>query len=163
MSLQWQPAWIGVGSNLSSPVRQVETAFELLDELPDTRLTATSGMYRSAAYGGIEQPDFVNAVAAIETQLTPGELLNELKALERARGRARGGVRWGPRVLDLDILVFSGEEMSTDSLTIPHPGIAERNFVLLPLKEVAPDLEIPGLGHIANIEVDMNEPRISRI
>jgi 2-amino-4-hydroxy-6-hydroxymethyldihydropteridine diphosphokinase len=120
-------------------------------------------MYRSAPFGGVEQADFINAAAALLTQLSARELLNEMQAIERARGREPGGVRWGPRVLDLDLLVYSDAVVNEPDLTLPHPGIAERNFVLLPLSELAPDLHVPGLGRLAGIPVNSNEPRIERI
>ncbi|MGB5411052.1 MAG: 2-amino-4-hydroxy-6-hydroxymethyldihydropteridine diphosphokinase [Woeseiaceae bacterium] len=160
---RWCPAYIGLGSNLQGPSRQVESAIQQLDELAGTRLFAYSGTYRSAPYGGVEQPEFVNAVAAVLTQLGPRELLDELKALERARGREQGGQRWGPRILDLDILVYAERILEEDGLTLPHPGIAERNFVLLPLREIAPHLVIPGLGRVASIAVNEREPSIERI
>lgn len=159
----WYPAYVGLGSNLDSPVRQLESAFELLAKIPRSRLVQRSALYRSAPLGGVEQPDFVNAVATMLTQLTAGELLLELQRIEQARGRERGAVRWGPRVLDLDLLVYSNQEIDEDQLTVPHPGIGERNFVLLPLEEVAPELVIPGLGPLANISVSGSAAEISRI
>ena len=160
---RWCPAYVGVGSNLQSPARQVETAIELLAEIEQTRLVRTSSLYRSAPFGGIEQPDFVNAVAAVVTQLGPGEMLAALHEIEASRGRERDDTRWGPRVLDLDLLVYSDRQVETPELRLPHPGISERNFVLLPLGEIAPDLVIPGLGRVASIPVNMDEPNISRI
>ena len=159
----WVPAYIGLGSNLDSPGRQIETAFELLDGIADTRLIARSSLYRSAPFGGVEQPDFVNAVAALRTRLSAVELLAHLQEIERVRGRERGGPRWGPRVLDLDLLVYSSEVVDEPDLNVPHPGIAERNFVLLPLRELAPELVVPGLGRVSNISVNEQEPRIARI
>ena len=159
----WYPAYVGLGSNLDSPARQLESAFELLAKIPRSRLVQRSALYRSAPFGGVEQPDFVNAVATMLTQLTAGELLLELQRIEHARGRERGAVRWGPRVLDLDLLVYSNQEIEEDQLTVPHPGIGERNFVLLPLEEVAPELIIPGLGPLANISVSGSAAEISRI
>lgn len=159
----WRPAYVGLGSNLDHPARQIEAAFEALDALPSTRLIAQSGLYRSAPFGGVEQADFINAAAALLTKLDARQLLGELKAVERARGREPGGVRWGPRVLDLDLLVYSGLTIDEPDLTLPHPGIAERNFVLLPLGELAPDLHVPGLGRLAGIPVNKDEPRIERI
>ena len=159
----WRPAYIGLGSNLDNPGRQIETAFELLDAIADTRLIARSSLYRSAPFGGVEQPDFVNAAAALLTKLSPVELLAQLQEIERVRGRERGGVRWGPRVLDLDLLVYSSVAVDQPDLNVPHPGIAERNFVLLPLRELAPDLVIPGLGRVSSMFVNEQEPRITRI
>jgi 2-amino-4-hydroxy-6-hydroxymethyldihydropteridine diphosphokinase len=162
-NVRWCPAYIGLGSNLQGPSRQVESATQQLNELTDTRLIAYSGLYRSAPYGGVEQPEFVNTVAAVLTQLGPRELLDALKAVERARGREHGAQRWGPRILDLDILAYSDRKLDEDGLTLPHPGIAERNFVLLPLREIAPHLVIPGLGRVASIAVNEREPSIERI
>ena len=122
-----------------------------------------SSLYRSAPFGGIEQPDFVNAAAALLTRLEPADLLRELQRIESERGRERGDVQWGPRVLDLDLLVYSDQLVDDAELKIPHPGIAERNFVLLPLQEIAPDLVIPGLGRVASLPVNFAEPQISRI
>jgi 2-amino-4-hydroxy-6-hydroxymethyldihydropteridine diphosphokinase len=159
----WYPAYVGLGSNLSRPARQVETALELLDDIPRTRLVAASSLYRSAPFGGIEQPDFVNAAAALLTQLGPSELLAELQEVEARQGRERDDKRWGPRVLDLDLLVHATAVVDEPGITIPHPGIAERNFVLLPLLEIAPELVIPGLGRVDSLPVNRDEPSIFRI
>ena len=159
----WYPTYVGIGSNLDGPASQVRDAIGLLGEVAGTRLVATSSLYRSGAFGGIEQPDFVNAVAGLLTTLAPGELLAELQAIENRQGRERSDLRWGPRVLDLDLLVYSAEKTGDPELTLPHPGIGERNFVLLPLAEIAPDLAVPGLGRVASIPVNMIEPSISRI
>ena len=159
----WYPAYVGLGSNLHMPARQIEDALGLLADLPATRLVLRSSLYRSSPLGGIEQPDFVNAAAALLTALDPLQLLTELQQIEERQGRERDGARWGPRVLDLDLLVYGGEIIDQPGLTVPHPGIAERNFVLLPLGEIAPQLEIPGLGRVARLPVDTNEPSISRV
>jgi 2-amino-4-hydroxy-6-hydroxymethyldihydropteridine diphosphokinase len=159
----WRPAYVGIGSNLGEPVSQVRVACDALDALPDTRLIGCSSLYRSAPYGGVEQPDFVNLVAALLTRLPPQVLLSRLQALEALAGRQRDGLRWGPRELDLDLLVYSGETVAEPGLTLPHPGIAARNFVLLPLSELAPDLVIPGLGRVQSLPVDRHEPAIARM
>ena len=156
-------ALVGLGSNLDGPANQVETAFELLDALPGSSLLRRSSLYRSSPLGGIEQPDFVNAAGLISTSLGPRELLERLQGIERARGRERGAVRWGPRVLDLDLLAYGDRAIDEPGLRVPHPGIAERNFVLLPLREIAPDFELPGLGRVRDLAIDEREPRISRI
>jgi len=158
----WYPAYIGLGSNLDSPSRQIEIAFELLEKLPDTVLMQRSSAYRSAPLGGVEQPDFVNAAATLLTQLTAHVLLKELQGIEDIRGRVRG-VRWGPRTLDLDLLVYSSLCIDDEDIQLPHPGIAERNFVLLPLLEIAPDIRIPGLGWLQNVAVNTDTASISRI
>jgi len=159
----WVPVYVGLGSNLQMPARQVDEAFDLLAEIPDSRLVGRSALYRSAPLGGIEQPDFVNAVAALLTSLAPAEFLTALQGIEKRQGRERDGARWGPRVLDLDLLVFGGLTIDQPGISVPHPGIAERNFVLLPLGEIAPDLVIPGLGRVADLPVNKEEPSISRI
>lgn len=159
----WYPAYIGLGSNLQKPAQQIEEALNLVSEIPETRLVSVSSLYRSAPFGGVEQPDFVNAAASLMTQLVPLELLARLQEVENRQGRERDETRWGPRVLDLDLLVYSGQTIEEPELSVPHPGIGERNFVLLPLGEIAPDLAIPGLGRVASLPVNMDEPSISRI
>ena len=162
-SPHWRPAYVGLGSNLQGPVAQLESAFDLLAAIPETRLIARSSLYRSAPFGGIEQPDFVNAAASMLTQLTARQLFAELKGIETRRGRDQAGVRWGPRVLDLDLLVYGAEHIDEPDLTVPHPGIADRNFVLLPLLDVAPGLVIAELGPISRIPINRFEPDIARI
>jgi 2-amino-4-hydroxy-6-hydroxymethyldihydropteridine diphosphokinase len=147
----WQPAYIGVGSNLNGPRQQVVAACARLAQLPRSRLVLTSRLYVSRPLGPVAQPDFVNAAAAILTQLAPGALLAELRAIETAMGRPTERVRWGPRVIDLDLLSYGRERCSDAALTLPHPGIVERNFVLYPLAEIAPDLDLPGLGRVAEL------------
>jgi 2-amino-4-hydroxy-6-hydroxymethyldihydropteridine diphosphokinase len=146
----WRPAYVGIGSNLDEPQRQVMRAIELLRSVPDTRCIAVSSLYRSAPLGPVAQPEFVNAAAGLITQLEPETLLDALQSIEKSMGRKRRE-RWGPRVIDLDLLVFADERRSGDSLTLPHPGIVERNFVLYPLAEIAPDLDVPGLGRVIEL------------
>lgn len=144
-------AWIGLGSNLDGPVIRVRQALADLDSLARTRVTARSSLYRSAPMGPAGQPDYVNAVARLSTRLDPHELLDELQRLERAAGRVRDGERWGPRTLDLDLLLHADRTIDDDRLRLPHPGIAERPFVLVPLAELAAGLEIPGHGRVADL------------
>ncbi|WP_018935093.1 2-amino-4-hydroxy-6-hydroxymethyldihydropteridine diphosphokinase [Thioalkalivibrio sp. ALJ24] len=140
-------AYIGIGANLGDPVAQVRDAFvRLARELPDTRLTGRSRLYRNPPMGPPDQPDYVNAVARLQTRLSPRELLHALQAIEQRCGRVRDGQRWGPRLLDLDLLLFGDRELDEPGLAVPHPGAAERDFVVLPLLELAPGLEIPGRG-----------------
>jgi 2-amino-4-hydroxy-6-hydroxymethyldihydropteridine diphosphokinase len=148
----WHPAYIGVGSNLSDPRAQVLKASTRLTELPLTRVLLTSPLYRSRPLGPAAQPDFVNAVAGVLTQLDPEALLAALKALEAALGRPERHARWGPRIIDLDLLSHGRERRSEAALTLPHPGIVERNFVLYPLADIAPDLDLPGLGRVAELK-----------
>jgi len=143
-----QPAYIGLGSNLADPRARVESALQALERLPRTQLVQRSRLYRSAPWGRGGQPDFVNAAAVLRTGLAPRELLAALLTIERAEGRQRGGERWGPRVLDLDILVYADRVIDEPGLHVPHPHLHERAFVLAPLAEMAPDLEIPGRGRV---------------
>lgn len=137
-------AFVALGSNLDGPERQVARAFDELARLPATTLTARSRLYRSAPLGGASQPDYVNAVARIETALGPHELLDALLAIERAHGRERRLERWGPRTLDLDLVLYGDAVIDEPGLKVPHPGLTERAFVLYPLAELAPELGIPG-------------------
>ena len=147
----WQPAYVGLGSNLADPRQQVQRALARLAQLPHTRRIACSRLYRSRPLGPIAQPDFVNAVAGLLTQLSAPELLRELQAIEIAFGRPSEHQRWGPRIIDLDLLAYGRERCTDPQLTLPHPGIVERNFVLYPLADVAPDLELPGLGRVTEL------------
>lgn len=134
--------WIGLGSNLEDPPTQVRAALRGLDYLPGTRLTGASSLYGSTPVGPADQPDFINAVARIETRLGPFALLNCLQGMERRAGRIRRR-HWGERVLDLDILLWGNRVLENPRLRIPHPHLWERPFVLLPLVEVAPGLRLP--------------------
>jgi 2-amino-4-hydroxy-6-hydroxymethyldihydropteridine diphosphokinase len=153
---------VGLGSNLDEPIRQVRSAMRRLEDIEATQVVARSSLYRSAPLGPVAQPDFVNAVVALETRLAPLPLLGALKAIECEIGRERSE-RWGPRRIDLDLLVYGDEIVDELGLTVPHPGITERNFVLLPLGEIAPDLVVPGLGRLAELKAIPSEPEISRI
>lgn len=146
---RWLPAYVGIGSNLSDPARQVDRAIAALRELPATRVISVSPRYHTPPFGEVVQPAFVNAVAGLLTQRSPEELLADLRALERKLGREPPRERWGPRLIDLDLLVVGRETRATESLTLPHPGIADRDFVLYPLADIAPDLDVPGRGRVA--------------
>lgn len=161
---RWAPVYIGLGSNLDDPVSQVNRAIDALAGIPRTELRAVSSLYRSTPMGPSDQPDYINAVAALLTQFEPEQLLRELQTLELAQGRDRSaGERWGPRTLDLDMLVFAGRRVSAEDLAVPHPRIAERNFVVLPLADIAPDLEIPGLGAVRTLAREIDLTGISRL
>ena len=142
------PAYIGVGSNLGEPRARVLAAFDALAALPHTKLLARSRLYRTRPFGPVKQGDFINAVAKLDTRLSARELLADLRRIESAAGRIRDE-RWGPRTLDLDLLLYGDEQIDSPELTVPHPGIAERGFVLAPLMDVAPELEVPGAGRVA--------------
>jgi 2-amino-4-hydroxy-6-hydroxymethyldihydropteridine diphosphokinase len=148
----WQPAYIGVGSNLDDPRTQVLNAIEKLRGLPNTRVVAVSKLYGSKPFGPVKQSDFVNAVVGLLTQLDAPALLKETQSIELALGRPEKHEHWGPRVIDLDILVYGREKRADPALTLPHPGIVERNWVLYPLADIAPSLDIPGVGRVAALK-----------
>jgi 2-amino-4-hydroxy-6-hydroxymethyldihydropteridine diphosphokinase len=144
-----ETVYIGLGANLNDPRAQVERAAAALARLPTSRLEALSRLYRTAPLGPMDQPDYVNAAARLTTCLSPPALLQALQCIEREQGRVRDGTRWGPRTLDLDILLFGARRSARPGLTLPHPEIHRRAFVLVPLREVAPaDLDIPGQGRL---------------
>lgn len=145
-------AYIGLGSNLGDPVAQLRAALRALAALPDTHLSRASGLYANPPLGPVAQPEFVNAVAALETTLDALDLLAGLREIEQAQGRERHGERWGPRTLDLDLLLYGAATIHAPTLTVPHSGLPVRNFVLYPLAEVAPaDLVVPGLGTLGDL------------
>lgn len=141
-------AWIGLGSNLDDPPARLESALTAIDRLPGTRRVVTSPFYRTPPVGPQDQPDFCNAVAGIETELEPLPLLDALQGIEAAEGRRRER-RWGPRTLDLDILLYGNRSIDEPRLRVPHPHLHERAFVLIPLAAVAPDTVVPGHGPVA--------------
>jgi 2-amino-4-hydroxy-6-hydroxymethyldihydropteridine diphosphokinase len=149
--MHWFPAYVGIGSNLHDPPAQVRRALAMLATLPDTRLVRASPLYGSTPLGPVAQPDFCNAVAALLTQQDLATWFATLRRCELELGREPARERWGPRVIDLDLLAFASQRHSDAQLTLPHPGIAARNFVLQPLCDVAPDLQIPGLGRVASL------------
>jgi len=142
-------ATIGLGANLNDPAAQVEYALAELGRLPATRLIARSSLYASAPVGYVDQPDFINAVAQVETELAPRALLAALLDIEHRHGRERS-FRNAPRTLDLDLLLYGNAHFHEEGLSLPHPRMAERGFVLLPLLEIAPDATIPGRGRAAD-------------
>ncbi len=154
--------FIGLGSNLDDPQNQVLRALQALDGLPHTRLLARSSLYRSAPVGYPEQPDFINAVAKLETALSPRILLDALLGLERERGRTRE-FRNAPRTLDLDVLLYDDLCCHEHGLTIPHPQMHVRAFVLRPLLEIAPDCMIPGIGPAEKALQDCRQQQLENI
>jgi 2-amino-4-hydroxy-6-hydroxymethyldihydropteridine diphosphokinase len=159
----WRPAYVGLGSNLERPAVQVRRALEALDTLPDTRLIARSSLFGSKPWGPVAQPDFVNAAAGLLTQLDASGLFSALRALESSLGGATPRERWGPRLIDIDLLLFDRERVETAELRLPHPGIVERNFVLYPLRELAPDLTVPGCGRVAELAARVDSGGIWRL
>ncbi|HEY5992980.1 MAG TPA: 2-amino-4-hydroxy-6-hydroxymethyldihydropteridine diphosphokinase [Gallionellaceae bacterium] len=154
--------FIGLGSNLNNPQDQVLRAFAALNALPQTRLTARSSLYRSAPVGYLEQPDFINAVARLETQLSPRAMLDALLALEHENGRVREFPN-SPRTLDLDLLLYDDLRHHEHGLTVPHPEMHKRAFVLLPLLELAPGCIIPGVGPAAEALRACGEQKLERV
>lgn len=144
-------AYIGLGSNQQYPVEQLQRALTALAALPHSRLLRRSSLYRSTPLGPAGQPDYINAVAALKTSLDPHQLLAQLQQIEQAQGRVRTGERWGPRTLDLDLLLYGEQQINEPQLTVPHPGLPARNFVLYPLQEIAPQLVIPGHGALSRL------------
>lgn len=142
----WTPAYIALGANLDDPRAQIERAFHELSLLPDSRLAARSKVYRTAPLGPQGQPDFINAVAGLLTQLAPRALLAALQRIQMEMGRVAPPVRWGPRRIDLDLIVFGDVRIDEPDFKLPHPGAATRNFVLYPLCDIAPTLLISGHG-----------------
>lgn len=143
-------AYIGLGSNLDAPAGQVKTAITDLQSLPATQLLKTSSLYASPPMGPQDQPDYINAVALIDTQLSAHDLLDALQAIEQQHGRQRKR-HWGERTLDLDILLYDAQMIEDERLTVPHPGLTERAFVVYPLLEIAGDITIPGFGSLQTI------------
>lgn len=142
------PAYVGIGSNLDDPPAQVALAFDRLGRLANCRLMARSRLYRTRPLGPQDQPEFVNAAAGMLTTLSARELLGALKELERTLGRAQPILRWGPRRIDLDLLMYSDLRVTERDLVLPHTGLTERNFVLYPLRDIAPEVIVPGHGSV---------------
>lgn len=144
------PAYIGLGSNLNNPVEQLRAGLTALAAFPETALDACSAFYLTAPVGRVDQPDFINAVCRLRTALPAANLLAQLLAVETAHGRRRVETG-GPRTLDLDLLLYGEHTCHTPGLTLPHPRLHERAFVLYPLHELAPDLVIPGRGALIQL------------
>jgi len=155
-------AAVGIGSNLEDPEAQVRSALQALETLPGCQLVSASSLYRSAPMGPQDQPDYINAAALLETTLGPHALLDALQAVERAHHRVRER-HWGPRTLDLDLLTFGRICVADTRLTVPHPGLTLRAFVVFPLAEIAPELEIPGLPAPGTLRERMGETDIVRL
>ena len=155
-------AFIGLGSNLADPLVQVRQALAELETIPATRVTARSSFYRTSPVGYLQQPDFINAVASVQTTLEPQALLAALLAIEDRHGRKRA-MRNAPRTLDLDLLLYGEEVLDRDGLTLPHPRLHERAFVLAPLAEIAPGAMVPGRGRVRDLLAQADCDGVSRI
>jgi 2-amino-4-hydroxy-6-hydroxymethyldihydropteridine diphosphokinase len=149
MTPLWRPAYVGIGSNLNDPPARVQEAFGHLQTL-SSAVMLRSRLYRTRPMGPQDQPEYVNAAAGLLTQLTARELLAALLGIEKSMGRNRQE-RWGPRVIDLDLIWMPGEIIDEPGLTVPHPGVSMRNFVLYPLADIAPSLAIPGHGRVLEL------------
>jgi 2-amino-4-hydroxy-6-hydroxymethyldihydropteridine diphosphokinase len=160
MSPLWRPAYVAIGSNLNDPQARVLEAFERLAALHAARSVLRSRLYQTRPMGPQDQPNFVNAAAGLLTQSGPRELLDELLGIEQAMGRNRQQ-RWGPRVIDLDLVWMLGETIDEPGLTVPHPGVSMRNFVLYPLADIAPTLAIPGHGKVLELMQNIGGDGIS--
>jgi len=157
-----QTVFIALGANLEGPLTQIRKAFAELDALPKTKMIARSSLYRSAPIGNVNQPDFINAVAKLETALTPRELLAALLEIEQRHGRRREFPN-APRTLDLDLLLYGDLIHHEHGLSIPHPRMHQRAFVLSPLHEIAPDAVIPGIGTVAELLAACTGQRLQRL
>jgi len=153
-------AYIGIGSNLLNPLNQVITAFNEIGSMPKSKLIMKSSCYSSSPLGYKDQPDFINAVVLIETELSPHELLSELQKIEQLHKRERSFPN-APRTLDLDILLFGDIRLNSPKLTIPHPRMHERAFVIFPLQEIDTNITIPLIGDIAKIAKEL-DPKIAK-
>ncbi len=157
-------ACIGLGGNLGDAAQTLRGAFTALSLLPQTRLLARSQLYATPAWGNEAQPPFINAAAVLETALSAPDLLQALLEIERASGRVRDpAVHWGPRVLDLDLLLYGTEVIDLPQLKVPHPYLHERAFALVPLAEIAPDALIPGQGRVRDAVMRIETSQITSI
>lgn len=154
---------VGLGSNLDGPARQVAAALQRLAAWPGVSGLRASRLYRSPPWGVQNQPEFINAVARFDYGGSACGLLASLLAIEREAGRVRGGERWGPRVLDLDLLDFAGRQVRLPGLALPHPRIGERAFVLLPLLELSPQLHLPSLGPVAALAAQVDRQGVAAL
>lgn len=154
--------YIAIGSNLASPLEQVNAALAALAEIPDSQIVAVSPFYRTPPLGPPDQPDYLNAAVALDTDLAPETLLDHTQRIELQQGRERKAHRWGPRTLDLDIMLFGDRQIATPRLTVPHYDMKNRAFMLLPLVHIAPDVCFPDGVKVANILANLDPSGISR-
>ena len=155
-------AYIALGSNLASPLEQVNAAVKAIGDIPDSRILAVSSFYRTPPLGPQDQPDYLNAAVALETSLRPETLLDHTQRIELQQGRTRKAERWGPRTLDLDIMLFGDEVLHTERLTVPHYDMKNRGFMLWPLFEIAPGLTFPDDGVTLTQLVQQHSPAPAR-
>ena len=156
-------AWVGLGGNLGDPAAALQDALDALDRIFGVELTAVSSVYQSAPVGLSAQPDFLNAVARIDTSLEPGELLEQLLRIETEQGRVRVGERFGPRLIDLDLLLYNETVLQSEGLTLPHPRMLERRFVLEPLAELEGNMGLPGGHRLCDCLKACSDQRLDKI
>ncbi|TDT44590.1 2-amino-4-hydroxy-6-hydroxymethyldihydropteridine diphosphokinase [Halospina denitrificans] len=157
-----ETAWIGLGSNLDTPLQQLHLALEALNQIPDSWLLDASPVYQSRPVGPADQPDFLNMAAKLATDLEPLALLDELLAIEDTQGRVRNQV-WGPRLIDLDLLIFGNQTLDEPRLKVPHPELANRDFVLQPLLDMDPDLTLPDGTALSQLREQCPDNHLSRL
>jgi 2-amino-4-hydroxy-6-hydroxymethyldihydropteridine diphosphokinase len=157
------PAYIGLGSNLDDPIAQIRGAFQALERVDGLKIIARSGLYSSKPLGPQDQPDYANAAVGALTTLEPNALLHSLKALEAELGRSQPVERWGPRRIDFDILLYGSLRQDDSELTLPHPGLTQRNWVLYPLAEIAPALFVPGHATVRELAARLGDADLKRI
>jgi len=153
------PVYIALGSNLASPLDQVNAALAAIGEIPHSHIVAVSSLYRTPPLGPPDQPDYLNAAVALETDLAPEALLDCTQRIELQQGRVRKAERWGPRTLDLDIMLFGDLTLATPRLTVPHYDMKNRGFMLWPLFEIAPDLRFPDGASLRDVITALNAPK----
>lgn len=159
------PAWVAIGGNQGQVRATLEAAIDAIGVLPGTRVLQRSSLYRTPAWGRTDQPDFINGVLAVETTLAAPDLLANLLGIERRFGRLRDeeAGRWGPRTLDLDLLLYDDQVLELPGLSLPHPRLHERAFVLVPLAEIAPGLVVPGRGRVDGLLAKVDASGIEAI
>lgn len=155
-----KPVWLALGSNLADPLQQVQNALDALAAIPQTRVVAVSSFYRTPPYGPQDQPDYLNAVVELATALQPDALLDHTQRVEQEQGRVRKDHRWGPRTLDLDILLFDRQTITSDRLTVPHYDMHNRAFMLVPLLEIAPLITLPDGTPVASLLAPLDRTQI---
>ncbi|WP_187487628.1 2-amino-4-hydroxy-6-hydroxymethyldihydropteridine diphosphokinase [Duffyella gerundensis] len=155
-----KPVWLALGSNLADPLQQVQNALDALAAIPQTRVVAVSSFYRTPPYGPQDQPDYLNAVVELATALQPDALLDHTQRVEQEQGRVRKAHRWGPRTLDLDILLFDRQTLASDRLTVPHYDMHNRAFMLVPLLEIAPAITLPNGTPVASLLAPLDRTQI---
>lgn len=156
-------AYLGLGANLDNPRQQLTEALKALEATPGVELVNCSSFYQTKPMGPADQDDYINAVARISTRLAPLDLLDALQAIETKQGRVRQGERWGPRTLDIDILLVENLQISLPRLTVPHYGLKQRGFVIVPLFEIAPQLVLPDGTRLSELKAQISQEGMTQL